>query len=99
MFRHIVVWNLSGTTAEEKAQVATAIIERVESMVGAVPSIRSLRTHRNEVLEGENSDLMLIIDFDDMDGFVEYRDHPAHLEVGAFIKPRYLSRMAIDYAV
>jgi hypothetical protein len=99
MLRHVVMWTLKGDTPEDRAAVGLEISERMRELVGVIPSIRGLRIDGNERFPLENADLVLTMDFDDMAGYEAYRDHPAHLEVGSFIRPRYVQRMAVDHDV
>ena len=95
MFRHVVMlrWNESAT-AEERAAVPDAL----RSLPPVIPEIRSYDVGVDAGLAPEgNSDLVVVADFDDVAGYVVYRDHPVHQDVIArLIRPILASRAAVQ---
>lgn len=96
--RHVVSWRLAATDPAEKAEHAARIVAALESLVGVVAEIRSL-TAGVDVAGGDNWDVVLIADFDDLDAVVRYQVHPAHQKVGTFIRSVVSQRMAVDIPV
>jgi Stress responsive A/B Barrel Domain len=96
MFRHVVMlsWNESAT-ADERAAVRTGL----ESLPPLIPEIRSYRVGVDAGLApAGNFDLVVVADFDDVAGYVAYRDHPAHQAVIAErIRPILASRAAVQH--
>lgn len=97
--RHIVSWKLNGGTREERDAQAAEAVAAIEPLREAVPSVRSLALHRNELFDGANYDLTLIADFDDEAGLAEYASHPEHLPVIALMKTLTAARTAVDFTV
>ncbi|TFD41400.1 Dabb family protein [Cryobacterium sp. TMT1-2-1] len=95
--RHVVSWRLAATDPAEKAEHAARIIAGLESLVGVVDEIRSL-TVGADVAGGDNWDVVLIADFDDMEAVARYQAHPEHQKVGAYIRSVVAARMAVDLA-
>ena len=96
MFRHVVLltWN-ADATAEQRA----AVPEGLRTLPALIPEIRSYHVGLDAGLAAAgNSDLVVVADFDDVAGYVVYRDHPAHLDVIArSIKPILASRAAVQH--
>jgi Stress responsive A/B Barrel Domain len=96
MLRHVVLlkWTESAT-AEQQA----AVIDALHSLPGQIPEIRSYRVGADAGLAAQgNSDLAVVADFDDADGYFVYRDHPVHKDVIArLILPILASRAAAQH--
>jgi hypothetical protein len=96
--RHVVSWKLATTDEAERAEQAAEIKRGLESLPAVIPELRSLQVGVN-ALPGDNFDVVLISDFDDVDGIQAYLDHPAHLEVAGYIRSVVGSRAAVDFEV
>ncbi|GAB3148425.1 hypothetical protein GCM10027058_08980 [Microbacterium neimengense] len=94
--RHIVAWKLAATDADQRIEHATGITTRLLALDGVVPSIRTISSGA-DVLGGENWDVAIVADFDDVDGLHEYIEHPAHQEVVAYVRSVVSSRVAVDF--
>jgi len=96
MFRHVVLlkWN-DDATPEQRSAVRPAL----ETLPAQIPEIRSYRVGVDAgMVPTGNSDLVVVADFDDVDGYVVYRDHPVHQDVIArFIRPILASRAAVQH--
>lgn len=95
MFRHVAlfVWNDDATDA---AKVAVA--EGLTALPAVIGSIREYRIGVDAGLAEGNSDFAVVADFDDVAGFLVYRDHPEHQRVLAErIRPILASRAAVQY--
>lgn len=99
MLRHVVSWKLSGEGREARDAQAEEIIAALSPLASAVPSVRALSVHRNELFEGDNWDVTLIADFDDADGLAAYAVHPDHVAAGAVVKQHAIGRVATDFTV
>ncbi|MEO6199911.1 MAG: Dabb family protein [Cryobacterium sp.] len=93
--RHVVSWRLATADPAEKADHAARIADALESLVGVIDEIRSL-TVGADVAGGDNWDVVLIADFDDLDAVARYQVHPEHQKAGAFIRTVVAQRMAVD---
>ncbi len=97
--RHVVTWSLAAEDASVRAEQAAEVARRLQSLVGVVPSIRALSTGPNVAYPDGNSDVAVVIDFDDVGGLDAYQTHPAHQEVAGYIRSVVSGRMAVDFEV
>jgi Stress responsive A/B Barrel Domain len=95
MIRHVVLFRWTpGATAEQKQRVA-AELSRLPALV---PSLRDYRLGANLGLNPGNFEFAVAADFDDVDGYLAYRDHPEHRAIVAeFIQPIVTERAAVQY--
>ncbi|WNY28520.1 hypothetical protein MmiEs2_07110 [Methanimicrococcus stummii] len=100
MIKHIVLWTLK-TEAEGKfAQENAAIIkEKLESLFGKIPEIKSIRVQANTLNIAGNYDLALIAEFETADAMYAYQKNPLHEEVAVFVKKVVETRAAIDFEI
>lgn len=95
MFRHIVLfaWNQEATE-EQKAEAAA----QVASLPTLVPTIRAFASGADARVNADNYDFAVTADFDDVAGYLAYRDDPRHREIVAkYISPIRAERAAIQY--
>lgn len=97
--RHVVTWKLATDNAAERASQAQEVASRLLALNGVIPEIRAISAGANTLYLDANWDVTLIADFDSLDGLEAYQVHPAHLEVGAFIRSVVASRVAVDFEV
>jgi len=95
--RHVVTWSLAAEDAAVRAEQAAEVARRLQSLVGVVPSIRALSAGPNVAYPDGNSDVAVVIDFDDVQGLDDYQTHPAHQEVAGYIRSVVGGRMAVDF--
>jgi Stress responsive A/B Barrel Domain len=95
MIRHVVVFRWTAdATAEQKQRVA-AQLSRLPALV---PSLRDYRLGANLGINPGTWDFAVAADFDDVDGYLAYRDHPEHRAIVAeFIQPIVTERAAVQY--
>ena len=95
MIRHVVLFRWTPeATAEQKRRVA----EELSRLPSLVPSLRDYRLGANLGLNPGNFDFAVAADFDDADGYLAYRDHPAHRAIATeFIQPIVTERAAVQY--
>ena len=93
MFRHVVTLTLRDD-APERAR--SEIVDALRDLPGAVPSIRSYVVGSDAGISDGNADIVVVADFDDVDGYVAYRDDPTHQGV---IRDRILPVLASRAAV
>ncbi len=94
MITHIVTFKFSDRTPEHLVRCK----ERLDGLVGTVPSLRTMVVGINVVDSARASDLGLIATFDDLDGLAAYQVHPAHEEVAAYLRSQAESVTSIDFA-
>jgi hypothetical protein len=97
MFRHVAlfVWS-DDATETQKAAVA----DELRALPGLIGTVRDYRIGPDAGLAEGNFDFAVVADFDDVDGYLVYRDHPAHQAVLAErIRPILASRAAVQHEI
>lgn len=97
--RHIVLWKLAAEDADTRALHAEQIAERLRALPPVISEIRHLEVGPNVAYPQTNSDVALLIDFDDVEALEAYQVHPAHQEAAAFIRSVVSDRAAVDYPI
>ena len=95
MFRHVVMlrWTEAASTAERDA-VRTALT----GLPARIPEIRGYDVGVDARVNEGNFDLVVVADFDDVDGYLVYRDHPDHQAViRERIQPILAARAAVQH--
>ena len=97
MFRHVVMfrWN-EDVTIDEVSATGRAL----DALPGLVPAIRDYRHGGDAGVNSGNFDYVVVADFDDVDGYLAYRDHPDHQAlIAEHIAGRVADRAAVQYEV
>jgi hypothetical protein len=95
MIRHMVLFRWAEEAAEEQKQQVAAELARLPSLV---PSLRAFHMGPDLGINHGNFDFALAADFDDVDGYVAYRDNPEHRAmISQFIVPAAAQRVAVQY--
>lgn len=98
MFRHIVFWKFKEEAESHTRQENMDIVrEGLLSLYGKVPSLLSAEVGQDVLHTPASSDMCLICTFPDKEGFIEYRDHPEHQKVLAYLGKVIDERKVIDY--
>lgn len=85
MLRHsvLLVWKQEATP-EQKAEAAA----RIATLPTLVPTIRAFASGPDVGVIDGNYEFAVIADFDDVAGYLDYRNHPRHVEiVDTYITP------------
>ena len=95
MIRHVVMFNFKdGTTDDQKEAVRTAL----RALPEVIPEIRAYRFGDDVGLRDDNFEFAVTADFDDVDGFTVYRDHPDHQKaIAELIAPIVKARAAVQF--
>jgi hypothetical protein len=81
-------------TAEQKERVAAEL----SRLPGLIPSLRAYHFGSDLGVNQGNFDFAVAADFDDVDGYLAYRDHPEHRAILVqFIRPIMQERAAVQY--
>lgn len=94
MIRHVAMFRwVEGTTPEQVSAAAVAL----RALPGQVPEIRAYVVGPDlEIGEGR-WDFVVTGDFDDVAGYLEYAEHPAHLAlIAEHMKPIIGARAAVQ---
>ncbi|MGW4423304.1 Dabb family protein [Streptosporangium sp. NPDC004631] len=96
MFRHVVLFTWAEeATDEQRATVATEL----GRLPGVIPEIRAYTIGADAAVNPGNHEFAVVADFDTVEDYLAYRDHPAHQAVIAeHIKPILASRAAVQFA-
>jgi hypothetical protein len=97
MIKHIVMWNVRGTTREEKEGACHFIKEQFEGLRGRIPGMRHLEVGLDVSQAGYACDVVLYTEFDSGAALQAYAEHPAHLGVRAAIGELRIARYQVDY--
>lgn len=99
MIRHVVSWKLAEKDAPVRAEQATEVARRLNALMGVVPELRAVSAGANVAHPDVNWDVTLVADVDSLDALEAYQVHPAHKEVGAYIRSVVESRVAVDFEI
>ncbi|GAA3091684.1 Dabb family protein [Streptosporangium carneum] len=96
MFRHVVLFTwVEEATDAQKAAVVTELSRLTE----IIPEIRAYTLGSDAGVNPGNHEFAVVADFDSVDDYLVYRDHPEHQAVIAeHIKPILASRAAVQFA-
>lgn len=94
-FRHVALFKwVEGTTTGQQDEVAAKLGE----LPGLIPEIKGYDLGVNAGVNPGAYDFALVADFADLDGYLAYRDHPAHRAVvDDYIAPITAERASIQY--
>ena len=99
MIKHICMFKMKETanvkSGYDKAMEAAARLEGFEQKIPALKKIE-VKVNSKDAPQ-DNFELVLICDFDDIDGLNEYQKHPVHVEFAKMLGEVRESRACIDY--
>lgn len=97
MIRHVVLLTLKPDAPPDAAET---IVAALKELVGTVPSIREYQAGVDLGISPGNAAIAATATFDDLAGYLDYRDHPAHRAViERLIDPVRESRCAIQFEI
>jgi len=94
MITHIVMFDFRDENKKSNIIEAT---ERLNGLLGRVPSLLSMEVGVNFSQEDRAMDLSIITTFEDRAGLEAYAIDPQHLEVVEFIKSVVVGSKVVDY--
>lgn len=97
--KHIVMWNLRGDSAQEKARAIEFVRSRFESLLGQIPGLLHMEVGVDTSNADYACDVVLYSVFDSKEALTSYATHPAHLRVRDELGDIRISRHQVDYAV
>jgi len=92
MFIHVVLMDLKRSEDIEPALAALRGLE------GRIPALRSIEVGRHDGRDPRGADICLITRHEDAEGLRAYAQHPAHLQVVAYLKTVLDSSRVVDWA-
>jgi hypothetical protein len=97
MLRHTVLLTLKADTPPE---TVSTIVEALRALPAQICCIREYEVGADLGLRPDNATIAVAARFDDVDGYREYQNHPAHLAViNTHIVPVRQSRTAAQFDV
>ena len=95
MFRHVVLLRWTpDATPEQLAHVEAGLA----ALPSLIPEIRDYKFGADARVNDGNFDLAIVADFDDVDTYLMYRDHPDHVALNADrIRPILAERVAVQH--
>ncbi|GLR85889.1 Dabb family protein [Bradyrhizobium iriomotense] len=95
--KHIVMWNLVGSSEEEKAASVTAVKSRFERLLGVIPGMTHLEIGVDFSRVNYACDIVLYSEFESREALAAYATHPAHLKVRDELEGVRIARHQVDY--
>lgn len=97
MIRHVVLLTFVDTVTDEQIQ---AVEDALSTLPARLPELRAYVIGRDLRLNDANATFAVAADFDDVDGYVTYRDDNEHKRIIAeLISPILVSRTAAQYEI
>lgn len=95
MIRHAVMFSFKDGTTEDQKEAVRAALQRMPELI---PEIRSYRFGDDLGLRDDNFDFVVTADFDDVDDYLVYREHPDHQKaIAEFIGPIVKARASVQF--
>lgn len=91
MLNHVVLMKFADPADIRHAK------ELLEGLVGRVEQLRGLTVGLDETRSATSYDLCLVTVFASAEGLQGYQEHPEHLEVAGWLRPRLAGFAAVDY--
>jgi hypothetical protein len=97
MIRHVVLFTWDdGMTDEMEQQFAAELTALAPKLAG----LRSYHAGPDAGLVEGNFDFAVVADFEDVESYLGYRDHPEHQDIiGRLSRPHAKTRAAVQYEV
>jgi hypothetical protein len=93
--RHVVVFSWKDGVTPEQIEGVSAALRRLSVVI---PEIRDYRFGPDLGVNEGNADFVVVADFDSLDDYLVYRDHPDHRAVvNETIRPLLADRTAVQY--
>jgi Stress responsive A/B Barrel Domain len=99
MVKHVVMWRLSGGTAEERRDQADKVCLALEALRGNIAGMSSLEVGIGTGGDEQMADVVLISTHDDWAALKAYQIHPAHLEAAGVIAALRIERRVLDFEI
>jgi antibiotic biosynthesis monooxygenase (ABM) superfamily enzyme len=95
MLHHVVTFTLK---PDAPADLVDRIGEALDALAATLPAMRSLAVGKDLGLREGNASFAIAAQFDDVDGFKLYADHPEHLRViKELISPNISERHPVQF--
>ncbi|TBU74651.1 stress responsive protein [Pseudomonas daroniae] len=95
--KHIVMWNLSGDTEQERTTNIQKLKNAFEEIRSEIPGLRLLEIGVDFSKVDYACDVVLYSEFDSVEALEGYASHPAHLRVREELGTVRIARHQVDY--
>ena len=99
VIRHIVMWNVSGSTAEEKQENIARLRSCFHGLRGRVPGLLHLEVGVDASRVDYACDVVLYSEFESWEALAAYAVHPEHLRVRDEMTGVRIARHQVDCEV
>ena len=99
MIKHIVMWNVRGDTASEKAHGIDLLKRSFESLRGRIPGLLHLEIGVDASRIDYACDVVLYSEFETQAALDAYAVHPEHLRVKSELADLRTARHQVDYEI
>jgi quinol monooxygenase YgiN len=97
MIKHIVMWNVSGESPDEKGRSAMLVKQKFEQLRGKIPGLLHLEVGIDVSGISYACDVVLYSEFVDAAALAAYAQHPAHLDIRDQLDGIRIARHQVDY--
>jgi len=95
MFRHVVMFKWRPGTGPAEVE---NVRRRLDELPRSIPAISVYRHGPDAGVNSGNFDYVVVGDFADVRGYLEYRDHPVHQQlITEVLAPLIAERAAVQY--
>ena len=95
MLRHVVMFKWNDDVDDEHVDATAAALDELSVRM---PEVRGYRHGRDLGLTEGNFDYVIVGEYDSIDDYVTYRDHPDHQAlIATYIAGRVSARSAVQY--
>ncbi len=97
MFRHAVLFTFTPQTSEEQQQ---ELARQLRTLPGAIEQIKAYHVGLDAGMNPGNYQFAVVADFDNVEDYLVYRDHPVHRDIiGKYVQPIVSQRAAVQYEI
>lgn len=97
LIKHIVMWNLRGDTAQDKARNIARLRAAFEGLRGRIPGMGMLEIGVDHSAASYACDVVLYSEFESQAALDAYATHPEHLRVRQELGDMRVQRHQVDY--
>lgn len=97
MIKHIVMWNLRGTTPDEKADSVRRVRAAFDGLQALIPGLTALEIGVDVSGIDYACDVVLYSEFESREALDSYAIHPEHLRVKRELADLRITRYQLDY--
>jgi hypothetical protein len=99
MIRHIVMWDIAGSTPEEKRVNVDLVRRSFQGLNGLIPGLRYMEIGVDASHVDYACDVVLFSEFESQAALDSYAHHPDHLRVRDALAGIRIGRRQVDYEV